>query len=199
MQLRVAALAALMGVLASLRVHACGNAVILDEDAAARLLARAERALDEGHYSRVLALLGGEVEIEQPRLAERRQLVLAVARFRSGDVETATAALVRLLKHRPTDPYVQTRVAEALVTYEPRTDAGRAMLDRTARQLYDALEARDLVADAEGWAALARLRARQGDAAGSQRAATRCQKMARSPDLCPRPLRSGPHAVGRRS
>jgi hypothetical protein len=47
------------------------------------------------------------------------------------------------------------------------------------------LDARELIPDAWGFAALARLRLARGDAAGAARAALRCRRMARDAGICP--------------
>lgn len=71
---------------------------------------------------------------------------------------------------------MQTELAEALA----RLPEFRA----EARSLLEKLAARDLIASAQGYAALAELRAGAGDVDGGKVALLRCQKMSKTPALC---------------
>jgi hypothetical protein len=53
-----------------------------------------------------------------------------------------------------------------------------------ARSRLEKLAERDLVASAQGYAALAELRAIAGDVDGGKVALLRCQKMSKTPALC---------------
>jgi predicted Zn-dependent protease len=69
---------------------------------------------------------------------------------------------------------------------------------RDAQPILDDLEERDLIPEADTWAALAKLRKLQGDAAGQERATKRCVARAGklAPQICPTPAAKPKTAAG---
>lgn len=172
---------------------ACMNAVTLSKPQAARLIARAEKALADGNARQALSLLNEQLidgyELSDPKLEARLERIWAVAKMRTGDGSEVGDALTTI-KHQsgetPEDPYLRARLAEVL----SRTKDG----DKKARELLEALAQKDLLVDAEGYAVLARLRERGGDAAGASQALARCKTMARRAAMCSDPLWASPAA-----
>jgi hypothetical protein len=166
---------------------ACGNPIQIETRRAVRLVARAERALDAGDPDRALDLLLGRrqvpIRVDDPALDQRVQRVVATAYLRTGEIVRARLYFLMLLesdqvRRRTKDPYAWTRFAEVLgFSRDPQDQA-------KAREILEDLAQRDLVADAEGYLALARLRARAGDDAGRDAALARCRERARAPERC---------------
>lgn len=170
---------------------ACLNGVTLSKRQAASLIARAEKALADGNAKQALSLLNEQLsdgyEISDPKLETRLERIWAVAKMRIGDSGEVGDAL-STIKHQsgetPEDPYLRARLAEVL----SRTKDG----DKKARELLEALAKKDLLVDAEGYAVLARLRERGGDASGAAAALARCKTMARREELCSDPMWASP-------
>ncbi|HJZ84764.1 MAG TPA: hypothetical protein VKN99_06305 [Polyangia bacterium] len=183
---RGVAIAAALVIFCPSAARPCSNVIYLDTDKAAQLVARAEKAVDQGQYQRALRILpGAPYRIEDAGLRRRGALTRAVAELRLGAVDDALDTFVALHRHKRDDPFLRTRIAEGLARLPSDTARGRKILDAKAREIFDDLEQRDLIVDAEGWAGLAQLRERLGDSDGSDRAASRCRAMARSPATCP--------------
>lgn len=176
---------------------ACWNDVRLKTNEEVKALAAAEKQLQAGDAAGAIktlrALYGRRAVLYPERVSSERALgqkarrLISIAIVRDGrlDPKTGRAAKVsrrhQLLKHAlgwlrvdarrgKDDPLRQARYAEAL-SQDP---AGAA----DARHLLEGLAQADLIAEAEGWRALARLRHGAGDAAGSKQAITRCTAMA---------------------
>lgn len=157
----------------------CGNAVYLETNDAARMVASAERALERGKYKQALRLSRyGAVSFDDEGLSKRFRVVVATAQLRLGQVKMAVRRFDALQVKYPKDSVVMTRLGEALSRTRSSTAHARAL------ELLSDLERRDLMADAYGFAALASLRARAGDAAGQARALSICRTRAASPAIC---------------
>jgi CBS domain-containing protein len=163
------------------------------------LVADAEQALSEGKTAsaaaRVVAAFPAlrRVAPGSLTLADRALRVLALATVRTGgrlqlggtkvrtdadrtaNLEWAAEVLGGLSARRANNPSYQTDHGEALA----RLPARRAEAERLLGDLAD----RDLVTSAEGYAALARLRA-DGDEATREALRRRCEVMTRTPALC---------------
>jgi len=92
-------------------------------------------------------------------------------------VEDWVSALRHLRRLDGNDPVLAATLAEGMSLL-----AGQ---ERGALAILSDLEARDLIPDAWGYAALARLRLRHTDAAGAARAVARCRAVARDAAICP--------------
>lgn len=157
----------------------CGNAVMLETNEAAKLVARAEADLQEGRYQRALSRLHhGDVEVNSQPLQKRIDLVTSTAMLRLGQVTNAAWAFDALSQRHPDDALIATRLAETLSRLG--TQAG----DTKALSILESLEKRDLVADEHGFLALAKLRDRSGDTEGRDRALTRCRAVAKEASFC---------------
>lgn len=177
---------------------ACGNEVLPAESPQLTTVKLAKNALSKGRYGTAATLLRGSFpDIEQavpgvdPTLTGALR-VMAVAVARSGGrvsprsagakmtveecLEWAVAALRRINEHRKNEPWRQTDLAEAMAKL-PKYKA-------EARRMLEELDARDVVATAEGYATLALLRGEGGDAKGHDVAVARCRKMTQKPSMC---------------
>ena len=157
--------------------YPCGNAVMLEGDDAVRLVASAEAALEAGRAQAAWRKLVRH-EFGEYALHRRAELVLSAALIQLGKTEQAVDRLRYLTKNSPKDTVVRTRLGEALSFSKRRVERKKAL-----RMLSD-LADRDLMADARGYLALARLQARFGNEGGRDAALTRCRAMAKSPKLC---------------
>lgn len=158
--------------LASPSADACLNGVIMEQDEIVKNLRLAEKALEEGHNKKALRLLQADHYMsDSSRLLRRIRMVQAVARMRVGKTRGPERVFRKLLKKDKDNPYLRTRLAEAL--HQRR---GEDAIE--AWRIMDDLEARDLIPDARGYAVLARLRKRNKDLAGYDRAVMVCQRMA---------------------
>jgi hypothetical protein len=95
---------------------------------------------------------------------------------RQANLEWSITTLRRLNEHRRNDPALQTDLGEAL----SKVDAHGAEALKVLGDLAD----KDLISSPEAYAALARLRAQTGDAAGRDAAAARCGTMTRDAAVC---------------
>jgi hypothetical protein len=212
-------LAAALG-LTPTRAQACGGEwypalMEREPDQRPRLIPMAEKALEQG---RPIAAAGIVVRViphirslkaESSPIVARAMRVLAVAlargdgslalerevpdyaqgswlgksaSARSGNLRWAVSALRAVSQDKKDDPALETELSEAM--------ARLPELREQARDKLEGLAARDLIASPEGYAALARLRAQSGDAAGEKLALTRCKAMAKSAELCGAPSES---------
>jgi predicted Zn-dependent protease len=163
----VAALVVLLG---------CLNGTLIEQDEMIRRLHLAEKAIDQGDWkkARAILVLRSDEILEDARLDKRRALLLATVNLRVGRTQAAARAFRRFLRHRKDDPVLRARLAEA------EADHGGDQ-EVEARLILSDLERRDLVPDAEAWAALARVRHRDSDFVGRDRALARCFATARDP------------------
>jgi len=183
---------------------ACGTAVYREVDSNAQLVAQAEQALSEGHHQKaaVKAIQAFPalriVKVGSLPLADRALRILALASVRSdgalelGGFKGASAAdrsanldwsigvLRGLDAKRLHNPAYQTDLGEALA----KVPAHHA----EAKKQADDLAARDLLTSAEGYAALARLRAESGEGAARDEAVKRCEAMTKTPRVCAAPV-----------
>jgi predicted Zn-dependent protease len=159
--------------------EACLNGVIMEHDEAVKKVARAQKAMDKGKYRKVLRLLRADhYDFVGAHLLRRIRTLQAVARLRTGRTKSAERTLRNLLKKDKDNPFLRTRLAEAM--------AGRKGMDAIeAWKILNKLEKEDLIPDAHGYATLAVLRHRANDSKGRDRAITRCRAMAKDKSICP--------------
>jgi hypothetical protein len=177
--MRLVAAITVVSALALVRADAsaCGNSVYLETDEAAQLVAKAEKAFHRGKYRQVRELVfDGEFRVQDRNLARKLHELVAVSQIRTGIVTGGVSTLRSLLASDPENTYLKTRVAEGLSKLSKKR--------REALEMLSDLESRDLVADAEGYRALAELRALEGDSAGKDRAIARCKQMAKDEAIC---------------
>lgn len=183
---------------ASAPAAACHNGVIYEVDPRVGMIGSANAALDADDAAtaarRVLrafpklrgAALGGDA------LTSRaiRVMAVAVARLdgvvsdwpsatpeeRDANYVWAMRALRGLATRRPNDPATLTDLGEAL--------SRRAATRDEAKKILELLAPRDLITNAHGWAALARVRLATGDVDGRADAVARCAKMAKVIAVC---------------
>lgn len=185
---------------------ACGSALYRDfensapiEDSAA-LVAGAESALRDGNLTLAAekaAQAFPALKLIKPGtipLADRALRVLALASVRNnGDIVASTMrassaadradnlewsieTLRKLSSKRGDNPAYETDLGEALARVPSHHNEATKILGKLA--------AKDLLTSAEGYAALARLRAGQGDVPGREAAIKRCGVMTRTPKIC---------------
>ncbi len=179
---------------------ACGTAVYREIDSNSQLVAQAEQALSDGKLNKAAAKAVQAfpaLKIVKPGsvpLADRALRILALASVRSdgglnlggfkgntaGDraanLEWSVATLRGLNAKRANNPSYQTDLGEAL----SKLPGGQ----EEAKKILGELAAKDLLTSAEGYAALARLRAESGDAAARDEAVKRCEAMSKTPRVC---------------
>jgi len=182
---------------------ACGTAVYREIDSNAVLVAKAEAALGQGKHAQA-AIKAVQafpaLKIVKPGtlpLADRALRILALASTRAdgkitaGTMKSTTATdraanlewsidtLRKLSAKRMNNPAYQTDLGEALARVPTHRDE--------AVKLLSALADKDLLTSAEGYAALARLRAEKGDANARLAAVRRCEAMTKTPKICDAP------------
>jgi len=187
--------------------NACGSAIYraieireIEREDAGQLVAQAEQALSESKLNKAAAKAVQAfpalkiVKPGQLPLADRALRVMALASVRTGggvsaggfrgketgeragNLEWSVTVLRALNVKRPNNPSYQTDLGEALARVP-------AHHEEAAKLLGD-LAARDLLTTAEGYAALARIRAEAGDNAARDEAVKRCEAMSKAPRLC---------------
>jgi hypothetical protein len=180
---------------------ACENGVQLVVDTKTPLIARAEKALNEGQFTpaavgvmQVFPKIKSTSAASSP-LASRglRIMALAIARTegalsvggafsgatpdeRTENLEWAITTLRNLSKLRPHVPFLKTDLAEAL-SKVPRHRP-------EALKILTELADKDLITSAHGYAVLAKLREASGDKAGGDVALKRCEAIAKKPGIC---------------
>ncbi len=173
---------------------ACLNAVEMSRKAASRLAMSAEKELAAGNprgaRAILMPVLGSKEPYELPTPALERKLIqlYATACMRVGNqaaVQRAVEVFREHSKQAPKDPVLKVRLAEALSHQAPASKEALAILEP--------LEKKDLIVDAEGYAALAWLRKASGDSQGAEAALVRCRAMAKQESVCaPTPPPSAP-------
>jgi hypothetical protein len=182
---------------------ACGSAVYREIDTSAQLVAQAEQALSEGKLARAAdkAIQAyPALKIVKPGtvpLADRALRILALASVRAdggisaGGMKGGTAAdkasnlewsidtLRSLSAKRSNNPTFQTDLGEALAKVPAHHEE--------ALKVLGGLADKDLLTSAEGYAALARMRAEKGDASARDEAVKRCAGMTKTPKICEMP------------
>lgn len=185
------------------QASACGTAVYREIDNNAALISQAETALSQGKHA--LAATKAvqafpALKIVKPGtlpLADRALRILALASTRSdgnvtaGAMKAATAAdrtanlewsiktLRKLSAKKLNNPAYQTDLGEALARVPAHHEE--------AMKILGGLSDKDLLTSAEGYAALARLRAEKGDAGARLAAVKRCEAMTKTPKICDAP------------
>ena len=185
--------------------EACGNAVILQTDASVRAIKEAGEKLDDGSPREAAAIVEKTIEnVEMARvnvvttnkwllLVNRGLRVYALAAARTGgalgpvpatkpelrkqNVDWATAILKGLTAVKPNDAAARTDYGEVLATSKP--SEAKAILEELAQK--------DVLATPYAYAALARLRDAEGDAAGRDEALAKCRTMASNKSVCGAP------------
>jgi hypothetical protein len=179
---------------------ACGTAVYREIDDSAQLVAQAEQALSEGKFHKAAAKAVQAypalkiVKPGQVPLADRALRILALASVRTdgglnvgglkgktagekaSNLDWSVATLRGLNAKRANNPSIQTDLGEAM--------AKVPSLHAEARKLLGELADKDLLTSAEGYAALARLRAENGDNQARDEAVKRCEAMSKTPRVC---------------
>lgn len=168
------------------RGDACENAVLATDESVAAVQ-EAEKILNGGDpveaRRRIRQLLGGADEFNERTpsakgLTKRAKRILALADVRLDDLRSkhrkdflsnAVWVLSRLADDSPGDAAKKADLAEALA----KTNAGKA------KKILEDLAKRDVVATPYAYAALARLRASDGDEKGRDEAMARCKQMAK--------------------
>ncbi len=210
------ALAPTLAVLAAPRdAAACGSAIRLEVKPLAKPspvqeIARAEKALESGQaLVATQAVIGAFPKVRSTAagadaLATRALRVFALALVRSdgtaderkagipgaqewtrsANLDWAVQALREIDLKRPNDPSLRADLGEALAKVPP----GEA----EAMTILAGLEKKDLMGSPHAYAALARLREKNGDATGAQAAVKRCEEMTKAWGVCRPVLPSAP-------
>lgn len=130
---------------------------------------------------RILALAtaraGGSLQVEKELPSWiRSSWIGKTEQDRSANLTWAVASMRRLNEVKKDDPALQTELGEVLARVDGHQDEARDLLGKLAQK--------DLIASPEGYAALAGLHAKAGDAAGREAAMKKCQAMAKSSGTC---------------
>ncbi|MEZ4226446.1 MAG: hypothetical protein R3B13_36205 [Polyangiaceae bacterium] len=193
------------------QASACGGAYFpeIEVDWRPMGIAMAEKQLDQGKTAQAAATIirimphVADLNAKKSALTERAQRVLAVAiarnngkldikaevpdyarshwagnsaKDRSANLTFAVNTLRKVNEIKKNNPAAQTELAEALA----RVDGSQ----KEARDILEKLAKKDLIATPEGYAVLADLRAKAGDAQGKKLALKRCEAMASSASVC---------------
>lgn len=199
----------LVGAVSS-EANACGGEWVpaVEIDHRPEGIARAEKLLEKGdNVAAAATVIRVMPHIKQLKakssLVERAQRVLAVTTARSNgslaiskevpsyaqgkwvgktaeekaaNLDWSIATLRSMSEGDKEDTALQTDLAEALA----KTDSGKA----EAKDILEKLAQKDLIASPEGYATLAELRSKAGDAEGQKVAQKRCESMAKTADVC---------------
>ena len=180
---------------------ACENGVQIVIDTRTPLIARAEKALNDGQFTpaavgvmQVFPKIKNAPATSSPLTARGlRIMAVAIARTegalsvggvfngatpdeRAANLDWAITTLRDLSKLRPHVPFLRTDLGEAL-SKVPKHHA-------EALKVLSELADKDLITGAHGYAALARLREASGDKAGGDAALKRCEAIAKKTSIC---------------
>jgi len=190
---------------------ACGGAFVeyIEIDHRIQGIAQAEKLFNKGQVNAAAASVVrmmphvATLKAKRSKLVERGQRILAVAiargdgalpvekevpdyargtwmgkndKDRATNLDWSVSTLRSVNDLKKDDPSAQTDLAEAMSKVEKYHGEAREMLERLAKK--------DLIATPEGYAALAKLRSKAGDAKGEKVAMQRCEAMAKSADVC---------------
>lgn len=186
---------------------ACWNEVRLNTDAEAKAVDKAQVQLQQGDPAAAIATLratyGQKAVLFPDRITSSEPLgrkargLISIAMIRDGRIDpksgqAANKSRRSQLRRLATDwlrraalsddPLARARHAEALSQDPKQAKAARAALEQLAQD--------DLLAEAEAWLALARLRSAAGEAEGAQHAVGRCVTLA-STARCTLPAAGG--------
>ncbi len=161
---------------------ACVNSMMLEGDAAVKQIAKAEKMLEQGKLGKASNLVAShEVYFREKRMRDKANLVryTVVARKKKAtefQVKQAKDFFERARTQKPKDPLLISRQAELL-----------ALSAKTTAQAQEALEdlaKRDLMPEAQGYAALARIHERAGRKDAAKGALGKCQAMTKHRAVC---------------
>jgi hypothetical protein len=190
---------------------ACGGSFVeyIEIDHRIQGIAQAEKLFNKGQVNAAAASVVrmmphvATLKAKRSKLVERGQRILAVAlartdgalpvdkevpdyaqgtwigkndKDRATNLDWAVSTLRSVNDLKKDDPAAQTDLAEALSKVEKHQGEAREILERLAKK--------DLIATPEGYAALAKLRSKAGDAKGQKVAMQRCEAMAKSASIC---------------
>ncbi|HRI72317.1 MAG TPA: hypothetical protein PK156_49120 [Polyangium sp.] len=170
---------------------ACGN-VVLATDKAIATVKEAEKLLNDGNPAearlKIEALMNGASGFDEQTpsakgLANRANRIISLANVRIDDrkgegrrviLGGAVYFLSRIAKDNPNDAAKMTDLGEALAKTNPPK----------AKKILEDLAARDIMTTPYAYAALARLRAADGDEKGRDDAVAKCKQMAKVESIC---------------
>ncbi len=179
---------------------ACGTAVYREIDDNAALVSQAEQALSDGKPAKAAAKAVQAfpalkiIKAGTLPLSDRALRILALANVRmdgalnlgnfknataadrAANLEWSIAALRGLNAKRVNNPSYQTDLGEALAKVPAHREEALKILGELADK--------DLLTSAEGYAALARIKAEKGDAGARDAAVKRCEAMTKTPKVC---------------
>lgn len=180
---------------------ACENAVLATDEVIAGVK-EAEKLLNQGKPAqargRIEALLAGAEGFDEQTpsakgLTNRAMRIISLANVRIDDrqgafrkvtLANAVRFLSWLVKDSPNDPAKKTDLGEALAKTDPPK----------AKKILEDLANRDILTTPYAYAALARLRAADGDVKGRDEAIAKCKQMAKVESTCkleqPKPSKS---------
>lgn len=186
---------------------ACVNGVRVDTDHVVKAIAKAEGQLTAGKHEAAVrtldaalpkGVLSTAAHPRYPAVAKARALA-AIAVVRSGDtiqLKRQPLARARGLKSaRPRQQHMAWALRELIeyaqtaknspvaVSWRAEAQIAGGIID-PAFQALTGLAKADLMPDAHGWLALAKIRTSKADAAGATQALTRCKAMAADAKIC---------------
>ncbi len=187
---------------------ACGTAVYREIDSGSQLVAKAEQALSDGKLasaaSRAVQAFPALKIIKpgQLPLADRALRIMALVTVRSDGGISPAAGLTKVDAERSANLEWSIGVLRGLNTKRMnnpsyQTDLGEALAKvpayhGEALKILGELAEKDLLTSAEGYAALARLRAENGEGDARDAAVKRCEAMTKTPQVCAAPAVAAP-------
>jgi len=194
-------LVVVLSALAPTLADACENAVLATDEVIAGVK-EAEKILNQGNpvdaRDRIEVLLAGKNQFDERTpsakgLTDRAMRIISLANvriddrqgeFRKAILANAVSFLSWLVKESPNDPAKKADLGEALAKTDPPK----------AKKILEDLAKRDIVTTPYAYAALARLRAADGDVKGRDEALAKCKQMAKVESMCkleqPKPSKS---------